>query len=413
MKAFWRNLKPIRVRLALLLSIIGPGLITASADNDAAGIATYSLVGSTFGYQMLWVIFLITFGEVIVQEMAARMGAVTNKGMADLIRENFKIKITAVVMVFLLIANLGTTIAQLAGIAAVSEMFGLNRLIVVPMGAAFVIYLVLKGTYDKVEKALILLSMFALSYVITGFVIKPDWGAIVGGLITPTFQSNRLFMLTLLATIGTTITPWGMVYMQASIAEKATTLENYKLTKMDVTIGASWGNVVSTFIIICTAGTLFIKGIQVETAEQAAMALEPLVGKWASLVFSFGLIGASLLAAVVLPLCTSYAICEAFGWERGVNQSFKQAPIFHLIFIGMVVLSGLVVMIPSLPLFKVMWISQTANAILMPFLLVLVLILINKKGIMKRWVNTRFQNIMVIALTLLIVVVTCLMFIYQ
>lgn len=412
MKELWRKLKPIRVRLALLLSIIGPGLITASADNDAAGIATYSLVGSTFGYQMLWVILLITFGEVIVQEMAARMGAVTNKGMADLIRENFKIKITVVVMIFLLIANLGTTIAQLAGIAAVSEMFGLNRLIVVPMGAALVIYLVLKGTYEKVEKVLILLSMFALCYVITGFVIKPDWGEIAGGLLVPSFQNNRMFMITLLATIGTTITPWGMVYMQASIAEKATTLENYKLTKMDVTIGASWGNVVSTFIIICTAG-LFIKGIQVETAEQAAMALEPLVGKWASLVFSFGLIGASLLAAVVLPLCTSYAICEAFGWERGVNQSFKQAPIFHLIFIGMVVFSGLVVMIPSLPLFQVMWISQTANALLMPFLLVLVLILINKKGIMKRWVNTRLQNTMVVALTLVIVVVTCLMFIYQ
>lgn len=413
MKRFWERIRPLRIRIALLISIIGPGLITASADNDAAGIATYSLVGSSFGYQMLWVIFLITFGEVIVQEMAARMGAVTNKGMADLIRENFKIKITAVVMVFLLIANLGTTIAQLAGIAAVSEMFGISRLIIVPLAAAFVIYLVLRGTYDRVEKVLILLSMFALSYVITGFVIKPDWVAIARGLITPTFQSNRLFMLTLLATIGTTITPWGMVYMQASVAEKAVRLENYNLTKMDVTFGASWGNIVSTFIIICTAGTLFIKGIQVETAEQAAMALEPLVGSWASVVFSFGLIGASILAAVVLPLCTSYAICEAFGWERGVNQSYRKAPVFYTIFIGMVVLSGLVVMIPSLPLFQVMWISQAANAMLMPFLLILVLIIINKKRVMNKWVNTRTQNILIVGLTVLITVVTILMFIYQ
>lgn len=413
MKQFWERIRPLRIRIALLISIIGPGLITASADNDAAGIATYSLVGSSFGYQMLWVIFLITFGEVIVQEMAARMGAVTNKGMADLIRENFKIKITAVVMVFLLIANLGTTIAQLAGIAAVSEMFGISRFIIVPLAAAFVIYLVMKGTYDRVEKVLILLSMFALSYVITGFVIKPDWVAIAKGLITPTFQSNRLFMLTLLATIGTTITPWGMVYMQASVAEKAVRLENYNLTKMDVTFGASWGNIVSTFIIICTAGTLFIKGIRVETAEQAAMALEPLVGSWASVVFSFGLLGASILAAVVLPLCTSYAICEAFGWERGVNQSYRKAPVFYTIFIGMVVLSGLVVMIPSLPLFQVMWISQAANAMLMPLLLILVLIIINKKRVMNKWVNTKTQNILIVGLTLLITVVTIMMFVYQ
>lgn len=413
MKRFWDRIRPLRIRLALLFAIIGPGLITASADNDAAGIATYSLVGSSFGYQMLWVILLITFGEVIVQEMAARMGAVTNKGMADLIRENFKIKMTALVMVFLLIANLGTTIAQLAGIAAVSEMFGLSRLFIVPLAAAFVIYLVLKGTYDRVEKVLILLSMFALSYVITGFVIKPDWAEIGKDLLVPTFQSNRFYMLTLLATIGTTITPWGMVYMQASVAEKAVRLEHYNMTKLDVTFGASWGNIVSTFIIICTAGTLFIKGIRVETAEQAAMALEPLVGRWASVVFSFGLIGASILAAVVLPLCTSYAICEAFGWERGVNQSYRKAPVFYTIFIGMVIFSGLVVMIPSLPLFKVMWISQAANAMLMPVLLILVLIIINKKRVMNKWVNTKLQNFLVIGLTILITVVTLLMFIYQ
>lgn len=406
MKKLQVGLKMAYARLGMYLAILGPGLITASADNDAPGIATYSMAGSTYGYRFLWLLLLITVGEVVVQEMAARMGAVTGKGTADLIRERFGVKMTAFAMFCLLLANLGTTVAQFAGIAAATELFGLSRYITVPLAAFVVSSLVLRGTYKHVEKVLLVLCLSALSYVVSAFMLNPPWGEVLRQAVTPSVELHPDFILAVLATIGTTITPWGIVYIQASVADKGVNLKDYRLTRLDVTVGAVWGNIVSAFIIICTAATLFVVGISVETAEQAAMALEPLAGVGARYLFAIGLLGASLLAASVLPLSTTYAICEAFGWERGLDQRPRDARIFYGLYMGIIALSVLTVLIPGIPLFPLMWFSQSMNAILLPVLLVLVIKLVNDRRIMGSWVNTRFQNIFSWALAIFIGLIT-------
>lgn len=406
MKKVQNGFKLLLARLGMYLAILGPGLITASADNDAPGIATYSMAGSTYGYRFLWLLIVVTFGEVVVQEMAARMGAVTGKGTADLIRERFGVKMTAFAMLCLLLANLGTTVAQFAGIAAGTELLGLSRYITVPLAALLVGFIVLRGSYEHVEKVLLLLCLSALSYVVTAFIIHPPWGEVLRNAVLPAFEFDANFIVAVLATIGTTITPWGIVYMQASVADKGVKLEEYRLTRMDVTFGAVWGNIVSAFIIICTAATLFTRGISVETAEQAALALGPLVGDGARYLFSVGLLGASLLAASVLPLSTAYAVCEAFGWERGLDQRPREARIFYGLYTGIIVLSVLVVLIPGIPLFPLMWLSQSMNAILLPVLLILVLKLVNNRRIMGTWTNSRLQNIFVWSLTVVIGLVT-------
>ncbi|MGC9393793.1 MAG: Nramp family divalent metal transporter [Anaerolineae bacterium] len=393
-------------RILFYLSILGPGLITASADNDAPGIATYSMAGSTYGYRFLWLVMVITVGEIVIQEIAARMGAVTGKGTADLIRERFGVRVTAFAMLCLLLANVGTTIAQFAGVAAGTELLGVSRYITVPFAALMVGFLVLRGSYDNVEKVLLVLCLAALSYVVTAVMVRPPWGEVLRHAVTPTFSRDPNFIFAVLATIGTTITPWGIVYMQASVADKGAELERYRFTRLDVMFGAAWGNVVSAFIIISTAATLFIHGIHVETAEQAAMALVPLAGTGARYLFTTGLLGASLLAASVLPLSTAYAICEAFGWERGLDQRSHEAPFFYGLYVGIIVLSVLVVLIPGIPLFPIMWISQAVNAILLPVLLVLVLKLVNNRRVMGDWVNRRWQNILAWGVTGLIALVT-------
>lgn len=398
-------------RLLLYLSILGPGLITASADNDAPGIATYSMAGSRYGYRFLWIILFITFGEVIVQEMAARMGAVTGKGAADLIRERFGVRITAFAMLCLLIGNLGTTLAQFAGVAASTELLGVTRYITVPLAALGVGFLVLRGSYERVEKVLLFLCLASLSYVVTAFIVKPQWGEVLRNLVMPSFMPETEYILTVLATIGTTITPWGIFYMQASVADKGIRMEEYPLTRLDVMVGASWGNIVSAFIIITTAATLFVAGIGVDTAEEAAQALAPLAGANARYLFTIGMLGASLLAASVLPLATAYAVCEAFGWERGLNQKFQDAPIFYGIYLGFIIISVLVVLIPGLPLFRVMLLSQSLNAILLPVLLVLVIKLVNDRRVMRSWINRRWQNVLAVVLTVLISLVTLTLFV--
>lgn len=411
MKRVQAGLKLVFARLGMYLAILGPGLITASADNDAPGIATYSMAGSTYGYRFLWLLLVITVGEVVVQETAGRMGAVTGKGTADLIRERFGVKITAFAMFCLLLANLGTTVAEFAGVAAATELFGLSRYITVPLAAALVGFVVLRGSYEHVEKALLVLCLSALSYVISAIMVKPPWGEVLRQAVIPSVQFDTNFILAVLATIGTTITPWGIIYMQASVADKGVDLQKYRLTRMDVTVGAVWGNVVSAFIIICTAATLYVVGISVETAEQAAMALEPLAGVGARYLFAIGLLGASLLAASVLPLSTSYAVCEAFGWERGLNQRPRDATVFYGLYIGIIVLSVLTVLIPGIPLFPLMWLSQSMNAILLPVLLVLVIKLVNDRRIMGEWVNSRLQNIFSWGLAIIILLITVVLFI--
>lgn len=393
-------------RIGIYLAVLGPGIITASADNDAPGIATYSMAGSTYGYQFLSIIAIVTIGEIVIQEMAARMGVVTGKGAADLIRERFGVKVTAFAMFSLLIANLGTTVAQIAGIAAVAELFGVSRYIAAPIAAVLVSLAVLKGSYKHIEKVLLALSLFAVSYIITVMIINPPWGEIMKAVVIPNYSVDQAFIFAVLATIGTTITPWGIFYMQASVADKGVALKDYKYTKVDVTFGAAWGNIISAFIIISTAATLFVHGISVENAEQAAQALAPLAGGAAKVLFSAGLLGASLLAVSVLPLSTTYAFCEAFGFERGLNRTLKEAPVFYSIYAGIIGISVLIILIPGIPLFPIMWLSQIINAVLLPVLLVLVLKLSNNDHLMGKWKNKRFQNYLAIGLTIFISLVT-------
>ena len=392
------------------LAILGPGLITASADNDASGIATYSLVGSNYGYRMLWIIVVVTFGEVVVAEMAARMGSVTGKGTSDLIRENFGVRLTLFSMICLLIANLGTTVGQFAGIAAGAELFGISRYIAVPLTAILLILIVIAGSYFTVEKFLLVLSLFSLSYIASAIMGKPDWGEVIKDALVPTFESSPMFLLVVLATVGTTITPWGICYIQSSVADKGVGVKDYKYTRLDVVIGSAWGNVVSAFIIIATAATLFANGIRVESAEEAAIALQPFAGAGARALFGGGLLGASVLAGSVLPLATSYSLCEAFGWERGLDKKYREAPVYYAIFMAVIFVSALIILIPGLPLFPVMWLSQTLNAIFLPVLLVIVLKLVNNPRLMGAMVNTRFQNFAGVVLTIAISLITLMLF---
>lgn len=397
-------------RALMIMAILGPGLITASADNDAPGIATYSMAGSHFGYTFLWIIVWITLGEVAVQEMAARMGTVTGKGLTDLIRERFGLRLTFFIMVALCIANLGTTAAQFAGVASSAELFGVSRYLAVPISGLAVWLLVTRGSYRRVEKVLLVLTMYAVAYIASAIMVKPDWGEIARAAAVPTIYLDRNYLLAVLATIGTTITPWAAVYMQASIADKGTPMSEYSSTRADVVVGSVVGNVVSAFIVICTAATLFVSRIQVETAEQAAMALAPLAGPWAEVLFGAGLLGASLLAASVLPLATTYAVCEVFGWERGLDRTPEEAPVFYGLYTTLVVLSVLVVLIPGLPLFPLMWLSQVANAVLLPTVLVLMLKLINDRYIMKSYTNRTLTNALVIVLAVLVTAATVALF---
>ena len=403
---------PIWLRkIFAIFAILGPGLITASADNDAPGIATYSVAGSKFGYSLLWLIVVITVGEVVIMEMAARMGSVTGKGAADLIREKYGVKITTFAMIALFIANLGSTIAQFAGVASAGELFGISKYISVPIIALLMVVLILRANYKYVEKALLVLALASLSYVVAVFVIKPDWGTIGMSIIRPQFQMSQDFIFTVLAVIGTTITPWSIFYLQASVADKGLGMKDYGDRKIDVGFGSAWGNVISAFILIVTAATLFSKGIVVEDAKQAAMALEPLAGEGAKVLFTIGLLGASMLAVSVLPLSTTYAITEAFGFERGLNKSIKEAPAFYGTFAAIILISLLVVLIPGISYFPLMIASQVLNAVLLPAILVLILRMANDEQIMGKYKNSKLTNILAYAITALIIVVTVLMLI--
>lgn len=397
-------------KFIFLLSILGPGLITASADNDAPGIATYSVAGATYGYKLIWVILVITIGEVVILEMAARMGAVTGKGTADLIRERFGVKISTLAMLLLIIANLATTVAQFAGVAAAGELFGISRYISVPIAAVVMTFIVLKAEYKYVERVLLVLCLASLSYVVAVFTVKPDWAAIGQAIIRPQIELSGDFLVTMLAVIGTTITPWAIYYLQASVADRGVDMKEYRYTRLDVSFGSAWGNVISAFILIVTAATLYVNGVAVNDAKDAALALQPLAGEASSILFSVGLLGASLLAVSVLPLSTTYAFCEAYGFERGLNRKVKEAPVFYGMLIAIMAISSLVVLIPNAPLFQMMILSQTLNAMLLPVLLILVLKLANSKEIMGKYTNSKLTNILAIGITLLIVVVTIALF---
>ncbi len=393
-------------KILLILGILGPGLITASAGNDAPGIATYSSAGSNYGYTLLWVMVVIAVACVAVQEMAARMGAVTGKGTADLIRERFGLRITSFAMASLLIANLGTTIAEFAGIAAAGEIFGISRYITVPLAGLLFSLLILRGNYGIIEKVLLVLTLSAFAYVISVFIVKPDMQEILEATFRPQITLTQGYVTTVLAAIGTTIAPWAIFYLQASVADKGRPLNKFWETRLDTVFGAVLGNMVSIFIIILTAATLFKSGVRVETAEAAAQALRPFAGAWATPLFAAGLLGASLLAVSVLPLSTTYAFCEAFGFERGLNRPMREAPAFYTIFIAITGLAVAITLLPGVPLFQLMIFSQAVNAMLLPVTLVLALVLANDSRIMGKHKNGAVANILLISVTALVLAAT-------
>jgi len=337
------------------------------------------------------------------------MGAFTGKGLTDLIRERFGVRTAFLVVLGLIVANLGTTAAQFAGIAVSGELFGVSRYILVPLASLVVWLLVVRGSYNRVEKVLLFLTLYAVAYVLSAFLVHPPWGEVLRQTVVPTIRLDTQFMLALLATVGTTMTPWGCAYMQATVADKGITMKEYPYTRLDVIVGAVMGNIVSAFVIICTAATLFPLGIRVESAEQAALALAPLAGRWAEQLFGVGLLGASLLAAAVLPLATTYAVCEAFGWERGIDRKSNEAPVFYGLYTALIVLSSAVVLIPGLPLFPLMWLSQVVNAVMLPMVMVFMLLLANDRNIMQNWRNPRWINALAIGLAALITVATVIL----
>ncbi|MBA4357977.1 MAG: Mn transporter, partial [Desulfovibrio sp.] len=316
----------------MFLAILGPGIITANVDNDAGGITTYSLAGAQFGLSLLWIMLPTTVALVVVQEMCARMGAVTGKGLADLIRESFGVKITFYVMIALLLTNLGNTVSEFAGIAASMELFGISKYVSVPLGAVAVWLLIVKGSYRIVEKVFLVACLVYVAYPVAAFMSGPDWGEVLQASVVPDFHVTPDAVTMMIGIVGTTIAPWMQFYQQASVVEKGITKENYAFSRLDVIVGCFMAIVVAFFIVVACAATIFKAGIKIETAADAALALTPLVGKYATTLFAIGLFNASLFAACVLPLSTSYYICEGLGWELGVDKDFREAPQFFWLF---------------------------------------------------------------------------------
>jgi len=384
--------KKPRSRVWLLLAVMGPGIIAASAGNDSGGISTYSQAGAKYGYQMLWMMFLMTFSLVIVQEMAGRMGAVTGKGFAALIRERFGVRPTFFAMLALLASNAATSVAEFAGIAAAMELFGVSRYVAVPVAAVVVWLLVVRGSFRNVEKVLLALSLVFVAYIITAFAAKPDWLVVGRSLVTPSFQMNPAFFSLAVALTGTTIAPWMQFFVQSNIVDKGTSIKEWALAKWDVIAGAVAANFVAIFIIVTTGTVLHPKGIVIALASDAAIALTPLVGHYATILFAIGLLSASFLAACVLPLTAGYSICEAFGWEAGVDRKFSEAPAFIGIYTFVIFVGAAIILIPGANLIAVMILSQVINGMMLPFLLIFMMIIINDKRIMGEYTNGRIYN---------------------
>lgn len=404
-----------RLPLFAVLAVIGPGIIAASAGNDAGGISTYSEAGARYGYSMLWMMLAMTPAFMIVQEMAGRMGAVTGKGFAALIRERFGVRLTFGAMLMLLGSTAATTIAEFAGVAAAMELFGVSRYISVPIAALIVWLLVVRGSYQRVEKVLLALSSVFIAYIIAVFLARPDWGEVARAFVVPSIVPDRGFIALSIGLTGTTIAPWMQFLLQSNIVDKGTTIREWRLARWDVMLGAIAANLIACAIIITTGTILHPAGIQIAGAEDAARALAPLAGPYAEMLFSVGLLSASLLAATVLPLTSAYAICEAFGWESGLDREWSEAPIFNGLYTFVIVSSAAIILVPGLDLIAIMLVSQVVNGVLLPFLLIFMMIIINDRTIMGRHVNTRLNNglawatiVVVIALTAVLMFMTLL-----
>lgn len=390
------KVKKIFLRFLPLLAIIGPGIIAGSVDNDAGGIATYSVAGASFGFGLLWVLLLTTFVLAITQEIGARMGLVTGKGLASLIREKFGVRWTTFVMIVLLLANIGTIAAEFAGIAAALEIFHISRLISVPIAGIIIFLLVTKWNFKKLERIFLITSAFYLIYIFSAFLAHPVWSDAVKSLVVPQFQLSKAYLLTLIAVIGTTITPWGQFFIQDYVVDKKLAKEDLGAERIDVFFGSFLTNFISFFIIVACAATIFLHGQIIADAKDAALALKPLAGNLASILFSFGLLNASIFGAALVPISTSYVVTEAFGFESGLNFTFSEAPEFYGLFAFLLGIGTLLVILPVIPLLTILFISQAINAILLLPILVFVFILSNDKKLLNGYTNGKMINIVVI-----------------
>lgn len=400
--------RSVRSRVLLFLAVMGPGFITANVDNDPGGILTYSQAGAKFGYALLWTLVPTTVALIVVQEMAARMGAISGKGLSDLIREEFGLRATFFTMLVLGLADFGNIVAEFAGLASGMAIFGVSKYIAVPVGAALVWLLIVHGSYKPVERILVLFSMIYVAYIISAYLAHPDWGAAVHDTVFPQFRKTSDYLVMIIGLVGTTIAPWMQFYLQASVVEKGITKHDYGLSRWDVIVGCIFTDVIAFFIVVACAATVYKSGHgELQDVGQAALALRPFAGKFASLLFAIGLVNASLLSAAILPLATAYNFCEGLGFESGVDKRFSEAPVFYWLYTILIVGGATVVLIPRLPLLTIILLSQVANGILLPFVLFFMLALINRSHIMGDAKNTRLQNaiawvtaVVMIALTL-------------
>ncbi len=383
---FRRNLSSYR--FFAYLAILGPGIIAANAGNDASGIATYSTAGASYGYTLLWAFIPMTISLIIVQEMCVRMGVVTGQGLADLIREHFGVRLTALFMLAILIANSGVIVSEFIGIAQASELFGIPRFFTIPVTAALVWWLVVKGSQKRVERVFLAMSLVFFCYVFSAFMSKPDWSEVGNGFIRPTLEFNSGYLFTVMALIGTTITPFMQVFVQSSVVEKAMDEEDLPLVRADVIVGTLFACMIAAFIVISTAATLHTQGItELDSAATAAQALAPIAGNYAKYLFAVGLFGAAMLAMGVLPLATAYSLSEALGFEKGLSHSFREAPIFIGIFTTLILVGALSALIPGIPQIKLLLFTQCINGILLPIVLIAIVSLSSNKEIMGEYSN--------------------------
>lgn len=393
----------------MFLAILGPGLITANVDNDAGGIATYSIAGAAYGYGFLWSIVPVTIVLIIMQEMSVRMGAITGKGLADLIRERFGLKVTFYFMAALFLTNIGNVVAEFAGVASSLGIFGVSKYISVPLSALFVWILVVKGSYKSVEKIFLVACIFYVAYPLSGYLADPNWKEVGTAMINPTIQWDSAWFYMLVGIVGTSVAPWMQFYLQSAVVEKGVDAEHFQHSRLDVIIGCILASIVIFFIVLACAATLHPVGIHVDDAADAAIALKPLAGKYASMLFSFGLLNASIFAASILPLSTAYTICEGLGFENGVNKTFKEAPQFYGLYTVIIIIGAASVLWPKFPFFLVMLFSQVLNGVLLPFVLIFMLKLINNREIMGDYINSTKMNVICWSAAILIMVLSLVM----
>jgi NRAMP (natural resistance-associated macrophage protein)-like metal ion transporter len=399
------------MKLVIFLAVLGPGIITASVDNDSGGIYTYSVAGAHFGYSLLWTLIPITIALIVIQEMVARMGVVTGKGLADLIREEYGLRTTFILMVLLLVANLGNTISEFAGLASGMSVFGVSRFVAVPLGALFVWALVVKGSYRIVEKVFLGACVFYVVYPISSFLTDHNWSQALMGTVKPSFEFNASYFYIVTGLVGTTIAPWMQFYLQSAMVEKGIKLKNYVYSKWDVIAGCFVTDIVAFFIIVACAATIFASGHrEINSAADAALALRPLAGHAASALFAFGLVNASLFSASILPLSTAYSVCEGLGLEAGVNKRFHEAPAFYWLYTTLIVVGALTVVVLSEEMqIPIILLSQVTNGVLLPFVLIFMLRLSNREDLMGKYRNTRTFNIIAWVTCVVMISMTALM----